>query len=664
MRKGQQKILDKASLWGESALNVLKDESWTIKELDSLYHILLNHCNENFSSETVEKLRKLIFYFNCPQYYFYNKGLSLIQFLDFYEILSEKFDSTKALGLVYLYSVWNQYQEEPVCSFEDVEKLYSSVDAADYCWTLCWRYDGYFEKHLYTKDNLDSIIRAEKLRDRYFEANRMEPASLLLLENTFSDDELEKISHDKTDSSSMLHRCYMSLFKEHFPDTYHACVKCYKSDVNTDKQCLYAYLLSGFVIMESDKMEQMYKIFGGIEPAEGLSFHLPGYPRFMKMSFSLTGFSFEFAIGYQYIGSYDLKAASDNSGQKLMPRIVAQRYKNTHTQKYLILYENNAIYKQTLKGKWIPCSYKDFLLLHSSNILDVVFKEYIDSQIEKGCYIWKDIKENDYYQSVYLPPFKVEEINNNTSFDMMMRKKYKNADFVNWNKCDIQWCYASIQMLPKVNNQSKILLLSLKYSHEYGDIHVYRRYENVNKSNWTQFLLDRLDSYAKQRGSKDDTPEVQRRFTLQIIKDYFRLCSILHRKINLCFLSGQKIKEVHDELLVEQRKDHTPSIKIPKNTKFAELDKLLPDNFEKITSKKRIIQEGVWQHHCVASYASAINKDYCAIYSFVYDDKRYTIEFSKRKNNYYIEQLYGICNEEASNEVWNYVRSFLKNTAN
>lgn len=412
MRKGQQKILDKASLWGESALNVLKDESWTIKELDSLYHILLNHCNENFSSETVEKLRKLIFYFNCPQYYFYNKGLSLIQFLDFYEILSEKFDSTKALGLVYLYSVWNQYQEEPVCSFEDVEKLYSSVDAADYCWTLCWRYDGYFEKHLYTKDNLDSIIRAEKLRDRYFEANRMEPASLLLLENTFSDDELEKISHDKTDSSSMLHRCYMSLFKEHFPDTYHACVKCYKSDVNTDKQCLYAYLLSGFVIMESDKMEQMYKIFGGIEPAEGLSFHLPGYPRFMKMSFSLTGFSFEFAIGYQYIGSYDLKAASDNSGQKLMPRIVAQRYKNTHTQKYLILYENNAIYKQTLKGKWIPCSYKDFLLLHSSNILDVVFKEYIDSQIEKGCYIWKDIKENDYYQSVYLPPFKVEEINN------------------------------------------------------------------------------------------------------------------------------------------------------------------------------------------------------------------------------------------------------------
>lgn len=587
----------------------------------------------------------------------------MFQFIDFYEMLLEKFDSTKALDLVYLYSVWNQYQEEPVCSFEDVEKLYSSVDANKYksCWSICYRYNHYFEKHLYTKDNLNGIIRAEKLRDRYFYANKMESASFLLLGNTFSDDELEKISHDETDSPSMLHRCYMSLFKKHFPDTYNVCVKCYKSDVNTDKQCLYAYLLSDFVVMESDKIKQMNKIFDGIEPAKGLSFHLPGYPRFMKMSFSLTGFSLEFAIGYQYIGSYDLKISSDNSGQKLMPRIAAQRYKNTHTQKYLILYENKAIYKQTLKEKWIPCSYKDFLSLHSSDISDAVFKEYIDSQIEKGCYIWKDVKEHDYYQLAYLPPFKVEEINNNTSFDMLMRKKYKNADFVNWNKCDIQWCYAIMQILPKVNNQSKNLLLSLKYSHEYGDIHAYRRCENVHESNWAQFLLNRLVSYARQRNSKDDTLEEQRSFTLQIIKDYFWLCSILHRKINLCFLSGQKIKAAHDELLIEQRTKYTPFIKIPKNTKFAELDKLLPDNFEKITSKKRIIQEGVWQYNCVASHASAINKDDCAIYSFIYDNKRYTIEFSKRENNYSIEQLYGICNEKASNEIWNYVRFFWKN---
>lgn len=56
MRKGQQKILDKALLWGEAALNVLQDEAWTIKELNTWYHLLSNHCHENFSSKTVENL--------------------------------------------------------------------------------------------------------------------------------------------------------------------------------------------------------------------------------------------------------------------------------------------------------------------------------------------------------------------------------------------------------------------------------------------------------------------------------------------------------------------------------------------------------------------------------------------------------------------------------
>lgn len=88
------------------------------------------------------------------------------------------------------------------------------------------------------------------------------------------------------------------------------------------------------------------------------------------------------------------------------------------------------------------------------------------------------------------------------------------------------------------------------------------------------------------------------------------------------------------------------------------------EKVEKVESMPQVEMEQTDKNAMAERYASAINKDYCAIYSFVYDDKRYTIEFSKRKNNYYIEQLYGICNEKASNEVWNYVRSFLKNTAN
>lgn len=69
-------------------------------------------------------------------------------------------------------------------------------------------------------------------------------------------------------------------------------------------------------------------------------------------------------------------------------------------------------------------------------------------------------------------------------------------------------------------------------------------------------------------------------------------------------------------------------------------------------------------HHCVASYAPLINSDTCAIYSLVYEEKRYTIEFRLNKNRYWVRQLYGICDSQAPKEVWNYVTDILNNKTN
>ena len=79
--------------------------------------------------------------------------------------------------------------------------------------------------------------------------------------------------------------------------------------------------------------------------------------------------------------------------------------------------------------------------------------------------------------------------------------------------------------------------------------------------------------------------------------------------------------------------------------------------FEWIKNRKRIIKEGTDMHHCVASYAEKINKDKCAIYSFVYKDKkRYTIEFIYTKNNRYsIRQIQGMCDRGRPEEVSEYV---------
>ena len=149
------------------------------------------------------------------------------------------------------------------------------------------------------------------------------------------------------------------------------------------------------------------------------------------------------------------------------------------------------------------------------------------------------------------------------------------------------------------------------------------------------------------------------RYTVQ---DYINFCHTLHKKIRLTFTSAKKMKELHDDYAVIIKNKYTPTITIPKNTKFRELEKLLPaDEFTWIKTKRKIIKEGVEMHHCVATYADLVNKDICAIYGFIKKDnhRRYTIEFRKNKNGYYIRQMQSICERGYIEEDYIYVQSLI-----
>lgn len=94
---------------------------------------------------------------------------------------------------------------------------------------------------------------------------------------------------------------------------------------------------------------------------------------------------------------------------------------------------------------------------------------------------------------------------------------------------------------------------------------------------------------------------------------------------------------------------------IPKNSKFLRLRKILPEKYEWIRSRKRLIKEASMQQQCVWSYANRISSDRCAIYSYMDDGEfskdgkphRYTIEFGYnfKNNTYYIRQVHGKRNQ-------------------
>lgn len=113
------------------------------------------------------------------------------------------------------------------------------------------------------------------------------------------------------------------------------------------------------------------------------------------------------------------------------------------------------------------------------------------------------------------------------------------------------------------------------------------------------------------------------------------------------------------DLSVIYQEKHVPLVKVPKGSVFLSLRQRLPDLFVWIRSRQRLIQESVWQHNCVSSYAPMINRDTCAIYSCVWKDVRYTFSFLLENGQYVIEQAHGPCNTECPQELVDYVRFFL-----
>lgn len=131
-------------------------------------------------------------------------------------------------------------------------------------------------------------------------------------------------------------------------------------------------------------------------------------------------------------------------------------------------------------------------------------------------------------------------------------------------------------------------------------------------------------------------------------------------KASLRYKSMRRINEEHDKLILQSRIKDICFKKVKDNSQFKHLNELLPDEFEWIKTGKRLAQEAIEQKHCVASYDWKIARDKCAIYSFIYkDNKRYTVEFIKRKNEYALNQVFGKFNE-FNQEAFDYVKGILK----
>lgn len=156
------------------------------------------------------------------------------------------------------------------------------------------------------------------------------------------------------------------------------------------------------------------------------------------------------------------------------------------------------------------------------------------------------------------------------------------------------------------------------------------------------------------------------------VRDYMSAAVSLGHKVMLNH-SIKRIIEDHDALVDNMNlKDYLKrmrgkKLKVPKNSQFNNLRKILPADFEWIKTKTRLANESAMQHHCVWSYSDYISSDSSAIYSYVDSDCkfgphpfRYTIEFKVSRDGYYIAQMQRFRNRGGSAELKAYLDDLIK----
>lgn len=245
------------------------------------------------------------------------------------------------------------------------------------------------------------------------------------------------------------------------------------------------------------------------------------------------------------------------------------------------------------------------------------------------CYLWKELKEADFeyifinFTEVFCCQTKQQLI------EKMFNKKIK----FNLNKLDFRLGVSLAYFLEFIEERDHQKFYEFCKEIEDFDIEKktakYKRRKIYILSILTLFFEKRLKEKI------DDCNKI-------ILFDYIKMSIDINEKISLLRTSMKKIKEKHDDLTLKSRlKYYKVRLKIHKKYKLLEL----PKEYILLKTTKNIVQEGIEQNHCVASYIPAINNGRCVIYTTIYNDIKYTLEIVHTpRKGYVLRQIQGYSN--------------------
>lgn len=383
-----------------------------------------------------------------------------------------------------------------------------------------------------------------------------------------------------------------------------------------------------------------------------------------------------------------------------------QTYDETKSNKNdIVIFPNGDIYKKTKNEKLVPISFKELYALRNLNNDTKKLVDCIISEVSKMTPIFKDISRD--FEITNLFPIKFNDLYKYHTKNELMKDMYGLAKDlpINYNKININLSYLIVKSYNYVNDRSKKILIQLKDK----DNSILKLVNRCITKSWQRLTYKRKVFFFLQSiiiytiNEKADWGKTRKKYIEENLNfiaenildaefnefeencaddmviqvgDYVNMCIYSNKrvkpKVDLSISNIHTLIEKHNDVSWLSRKSGTKPVKVPKDSVFNDLRKILPKEFEWIKNRKRLILETELQHHCVWSYADKISSDMCAIYSYVDKDgskslcndgkpKRYTIEFNfnKQDGTYYVVQVQGKYDAVNSSDVQNYIYKIL-----
>ena len=350
-------------------------------------------------------------------------------------------------------------------------------------------------------------------------------------------------------------------------------------------------------------------------------------------------------------------------------------------------------------------SFKELYDLRNLNNDTKKLVDCIISEVSKMTPIFKDISRD--FEITNLFPIKFNDLYNYHTKNELMKDMYGLAKDlpINYNKININLSYLIVKSYNYVNDRSKKILIQLKDK----DNSILKLVKRCIAKSWQRctykrkvfFFLQSIIIYTinektdwgktRKKNIEENLNFIAENILDAEFNEFEENCADdmviqVGDYVNMCIYSNKRVKpkvdlsisnihtliEKHNDVSWLSRKSGTKPVKVPKDSIFNDLRKILPKEFEWIKNRKRLILETELQHHCVWSYADKISSDMCAIYSYVDKDgskslcndgkpKRYTIEFNfnKQDGTYYVVQVQGKYDAVNSSDVQNYIYKIL-----